>query len=312
MKNSISNREAFSALLIKAAKTDRDIVVLTSDSRGSAGLTAFGEVYPNRHIEVGIAEQNIIGIAAGLAASGMKPIVASPACFMSMRGAEQIKVDIAYSNNPVLLLGISGGVSYGALGMTHHSLQDIALMRAIPNMSAFLPADRFETAAILSDWLNNPRPAYMRIGRNAVEDVYEDEDIGYIPNKSSIVYSGNDAAIITAGETVRIALDAAIQLKNDGIGVSVISMHTIKPLDTEVIIETAKRVKFILTVEEHSIFGGLGGAVCETVSQNAVIKVKILGIPDEPAVSGTASQIFSHYGLTSENIANIIRAEAVR
>lgn len=308
MKNRISNRQAICEALVAAARNDPDIVVLTSDSRGSAGLGPFAEAYPGRMIEVGIAEQNVVGIAAGLAASGKKPIVASPACFLSARSAEQVKVDVAYSQTPVLLLGISGGISYGALGMTHHSLQDIAFMRALPGIDILLPADRFESVSMLKDWLRNPRPAYMRIGRNAGEDVYEDGETRYAPGKATVLHEGGEACVIAAGETVRFALDAAVRLEGEGIGVRVINMHTIKPFDTGAVLDAA-RLGFILTMEEHSVFGGLGGAVCEIVCQNSPVPVRILGIPDEPAVAGNSAQVFQHYGLTCENATSIIRSE---
>lgn len=308
MKNVISNRQVICETLIQAAQHDPDILVLTSDSRGSAGLAPFAEKFPAQLIEVGIAEQNIVGIAAGLAASGKKPIVASPASFLSARSAEQIKIDVAYSHTNVLLLGISGGVSYGALGMTHHSLQDIAFMRAVPGIDILLPADRFESAAMLAEWLHNPRPAYMRIGRNPVEDVYENGDARYIPAKATVMHQGEDACIIAAGEMVRVALDAAILLEGEGFGIRVLNMHTIKPLDMAAVIEAAQ-TPFVVTMEEHSVFGGLGGAVCEVVCQNHPARVAVLGIPDEPAIAGNSAQVFEHYGLKSGCVAEIIRSK---
>lgn len=305
----VSNRQAFCEALIEAAANDPEIIVLTSDSRGSAGLTPFAKAYPERMVEVGIAEQNLVGVAAGLAACGHKPIVASPASFLSVRSAEQVKVDIGYSQNPVLLLGISGGVSYGALGMTHHSLQDIAFIRAIPGIDILLPADRFETVEMLKEWLIRPRPAYMRIGRNPVQDVYEEGDVSYVPAKATVMRDGGDACIIAAGEMVRPALDAALMLEKDGMDVRVLNMHTLKPLDTDSI-KAAAKLGFILTMEEHSIFAGLGGAVCEVVSAHAPATVKILGIPDEPAIAGKSAEVFEHYGLTAQNAAHIIRTQA--
>lgn len=300
--NKIPNREVINNVLVREAKTNKDIMVLASDSRGSAKLTEFANTYPEQFIETGIAEQNIVSVAAGLAASGRKPFVASPACFLSMRSAEQVKVDLAYSNTNVKLIGISGGVSYGALGMSHHSVQDIAVMRAIPNMTVILPADRFETEKMVEALLNEVGPTYVRVGRNPVEDVYESLDYEFCIGKANQLHEGMDVTIIACGETVRIALDAAVLLEQEGIGARVLNMHTLKPLDVDAIIKAAKETGRIITVEEHSIYGGLGSAVAEVVVQNTVVEVKILGIPDEPAIAGTTSEVFEHYGITAEKI----------
>lgn len=306
MSNKISNRQAICNTLLDLAREDSDIVVLTSDSRGSAGLTPFVEAFPAQHIETGIAEQNIVGIASGLAASGKKTVVASPASFLSMRSADQVKVDVAYSQNNVLLLGISGGLSYGALGMTHHSLQDIAMMCAIPGIEVVLPADRFESEAVVRDWQRNPRPMYLRIGRNAVEDVFEDGNAMYRPGKATVIHEGDDAAIVATGEMVLYAKKAAEILKTEGIGVKVLDMHTLKPFDTEAI-EAAAKTGFIVTMEEHSIRGGLGSAVAQAVCTDTPVPVKVLAVPDEPAVAGKSSEVFAHYGLTAQNAAQLIR-----
>lgn len=307
MKNNISNRQAICETLMELACNDADIVVLTSDSRGSAGLAPFAEAFPQQFIEAGIAEQNIVGMAAGLAVSGKKPICASPASFLSMRSAEQVKVDVAYSQTAVVLLGISGGISYGALGMTHHSVQDIALMRTIPGLEVILPADRFESASVIRDLMRRPRAAYVRIGRNPVEDVFEEGSVAYTSGKAVVLHQGNDAAIIASGETVRFALDAAIMLEDEGIGVRVYDMHTIKPLDVAAIRE-AVQTRYVLTMEEASIFGGLGGAVCEVAAQTlGSCPVKIFGLPDEPVVTGKSAEVFRHYGITAENAANEVR-----
>lgn len=303
--NKTSNRQVISETLLNLGKENRDILVLTSDSRGSASLVAFGEELPNQLIEVGIAEQNIVGIAAGLAVSGKKPFVASPACFLSMRSIEQIKVDVAYSEANVKLVGISGGVSYGALGMSHHSLQDLAVTRAIPGLDVMMPADRHETKLMFEKLIDYDRPVYVRIGRNPVEDSYASSNFDFEIGKAVIMNEGNDITIIAIGETVRIALDTAEALKNEGIHCRVINMHTIKPLDTEVIIQAAQETGKIITIEEHSIYGGLGAAVTETVSQHHPVPVKIIGIPDEPAITGTTSEVFEHYGLCVPNIMKI-------
>lgn len=303
--NSIPNRQVICDTLIELGGKDKDIVVLTSDSRGSASMTNFAKELPEQFVEVGIAEQNIVGIAAGLAASGKKPYIASPACFLSMRSIEQVKVDVAYSKTNVKLIGISGGLSYGALGMSHHSLQDIAVMRAIPGINIILPADKHETKKMIEALAENTEPTYIRIGRNPVADVYSSDEYGFEIGKAVTMSEGTDITIIAAGETVKIAMDAADMLKKKGVSCRVLNMHTIKPLDETEIIKAAKETGCIITVEEHSIYGGLGAAVSEVVTQNCPVPMKIVGVPDEPAIPGKSEEVFKHYGLTADNISSI-------
>lgn len=305
--NKITNRQVICETLVEAAKTDKDIFVLASDSRGSASMATFFDTYPENSVELGIAEQNIVGVAAGLAHSDLKPFVTSPACFLSMRSIEQIKVDVAYSNTNVKLIGISGGISYGALGMSHHSVQDIAVVRAIPNMTILIPADRHETKKMTEALVSHVGPTYVRIGRNAVEDVYKNDDYPFEIGKAITIKDGFHATIIACGELVSTAVKTAELLAKENIFVRVINMHTIKPLDEEVIIKAAKETPFIVTLEEHSIYGGLGAAVAEVVSQNAPVPMKILGIPDEPAIAGKSQEVFDYYGLSVENVSTIIK-----
>ncbi|SEK96211.1 transketolase family protein [Paenibacillus sp. OK003] len=303
--NKIPNRQVICDTLLELAKDDRDIMVLASDSRGSAAMAPFANAFPEQFVEVGIAEQNIVGMSAGLAHSGKKPFVTSPACFLSMRSIEQIKVDVAYSRTNVKLIGISGGVSYGALGMSHHSVQDIAVARAIPGLAIVLPADRHETKKLTEALVKYDGGVYVRIGRNPVEDVYESEDYPFEIGKAVIVQEGSDVTIIATGETVRVALDAAKALAENGVSARVINMHTIKPLDEKAIIAAARETGHIITVEEHSIFGGLGAAVAEVVVQHHPVPMKVLGIPDEPAIAGKTAEVFHYYGLTSDNIKQV-------
>ncbi|ASR45820.1 transketolase [Paenibacillus kribbensis] len=303
--NKIPNRQVICETLLSLAKEDRDIMVLASDSRGSAAMAPFAAAYPEQFVEVGIAEQNIVGISAGLAHSGKKPFVTSPACFLSMRSIEQIKVDVAYSGTNVKLIGISGGVSYGALGMSHHSVQDIAVARAIPGLMVLLPADRHETKKMTEALVQHNGGAYVRIGRTAVEDVYSSDDYPFEIGKAVTLREGSDITLIGAGETVRIILDAAELLQQAGVKARVLNMHTIKPLDEEAIIAAARETGGIITVEEHSVFGGLGAAVAEVVVQNQPVPMKVLGIPDEPAIAGKTAEVFEHYGLTPGNINKI-------
>ncbi|CAM4442220.1 transketolase domain-containing protein [Paenibacillus macerans] len=305
MMNTIPNRQVICETLLELAKEDRDIMVLASDSRGSAAMAPFAGTYPEQFVEVGIAEQNIVGMAAGLAHSGKKPFVTSPACFLSMRSIEQIKVDVAYSRTNVKLIGISGGISYGALGMSHHSVQDIAVARAIPGLAIVLPADRHETKKLTEALVKYDGGVYVRIGRNPVEDVYESGDYPFEIGKAVTMKDGKDVTIIAAGETVRVALDAAAALAAEGVSCRVLNMHTIKPLDEAAIIAAAKETGAIITVEEHSIYGGLGAAVAEVVVQNHPVPMKVLGIPDEPAIAGKTAEVFRHYGITGDNIKQV-------
>lgn len=302
--NNIPNREVMNRVLVDEAENYKELVVLTSDSRGSAKLNEFGEKYPERMIEVGIAEQNIVGIASGLAHSGKRPFVASPAPFLSMRSIEQIKVDVAYSDTNVKLIGISGGVSYGELGMSHHSLQDFAVTRAIPNLQVLCPADRFETELMFKELLKTNTPAYVRLGRNPVRDSYENVDYKFEIGKAVELRKGTDITIIGIGETVRVALDAAEILENEGVSVNVINTHTLKPFDEEVVLNSIINTKHVVTVEEHSIYGGLGSRVSELLIKQRDVVQEIIGFPDEELVTGSSDELFDYYGLTGINVAN--------
>lgn len=301
--NNIPNRQVICDVLVEQAAKDKDIVVLCSDSRGSASLSKFADTFPKQFVEIGIAEQNLVSVSAGLAACGKKAYAASPACFLSTRSMEQARVDVAYSNTNVKLIGISGGVSYGALGMTHHSAQDIAVMGTIPNMRVYLPSDRFQTKKLMEALLQDNKPAYIRVGRNAVEDVYAENDIPFEMDKATVVSEGSDVTVIACGEMVKPAKDAAALLKAQGISCRVLDMYCVKPLDTEAVLKAAKETKAIITIEEHSILGGLGSLVSQLVAENHPTRVKCLALPDAPPVSGKSAEVFAYYGLTAENIA---------
>lgn len=301
--NKIPNRQAICEVLMEKAKDDKDIVVLCSDSRGSASLTPYAEAFPDQFVEVGIAEQNLVSISAGLAKCKKKPFAASPACFLSTRSYEQAKVDCAYSDANVTLIGISGGISYGALGMSHHSAQDIAAMSAIPNMRVYLPSDRFQTKHLIEELLLDEKPAYIRVGRNAVEDVYTEENCPFVMDKATVVTEGTDVAIIACGEMVRPAVDAAEILKEQGISATVVDMYCLKPLDKEAVIKAAENAKVVITVEEHAPFGGLGSMVSQIVGSECPRKVVNMALPDAPVITGTSKEVFSYYGLTAEGIA---------
>jgi transketolase len=294
-------RTAITETLVEEGRKNQDLFVVTSDARGSVTLGEFATELPGQFVEVGIAEQNAVGIGAGLALTGKNVFVCGPACFYSARALEQVKVDVAYSRTNVKIVGVSGGVSYGALGATHHSLHDIAVMRTFPGMNVYLPSDRFQSAWLIRHLSHSEERAYVRVGRNAVPDIYSETDT-FVPGKARVLKKGKDIAIVAAGETVYHALKAAERLEKEGIGVTVIDMFTLKPFDEEAIILAAKNTKCILSVEEHSIFGGLGAAVSEITSQYHPIRMKILGIPDENAVHGQPLEVFAHYGLDEAGI----------
>jgi len=305
--NGKPNQDVFSAGLLELAEADRNIVVVTSDSRGSGKLVAYGQKLPEQIVEIGIAEQNLVGVAAGLASAGKKAFAVSPACFLTARALEQIKNDVCYSDNPVRLIGISAGVSYGALGSTHHSLHDFAVLRAINNITIVAPADNFETTEAVKLAVKLNRPLYLRFGKKAMPLLTDDESNGFEFGKGRVIKKGNDVAIIATGETVYPALQSAEKLAEQGIKATVVSMHTIKPLDAELILQLAKDTSAILTVEEHSINGGLGEACASLLLQHRYNKpFKIMGIPDEYTVTGSQTEIFDHYGLSADGIAQAV------
>jgi transketolase len=299
--NTLPCRKVFTDILFELAKEDKRIVTVVTDSRGSVTLDKFAKELPEQLIEVGIAEQDSVGIGAGLALCGKKVFVCGPACFLSARSLEQVKIDVAYSHTNVKILGVSGGVSYGALGMSHHSLHDIAVMRAIAGMTVIFPCDRVETKELTMALVNYDGPAYIRMGRGAVPDVYE-SGLPFEIGKANVISEGNDIALIATGEMVYYALEASKELAKKGIHARVIDMHTIKPLDTVAIVKAAKETGHIVTIEEHSVYSGLGAAVAETVVQSCPVKMKILGIPDETVVTGNSKEVFCYYGLTAEGI----------
>lgn len=299
--SNIACRKAFTDTLLKLAKEDKDIIAVTTDARGSVTLNDFANELPEQLVECGIAEQDAVGISAGLAHSGKKVFCCGPACFYVARSLEQVKVDMAYSKNPVTILGVSGGVAYGALGATHHSLHDIAVLRCFPGMNIFLPCDARQTEKLVKKLVNFNEPAYVRVGRAGVPEVYDNDDFDFEFGKANMLMDGTDVTIVAAGETVYHAFEAGKQLAAKGIKARVLDCSSIKPFDTEAINKAALETGRIITVEEHSKFAGLGGIVCETIAENPV-PVKILGIPDENAVHGTNKEIFHHYGLDAEGI----------
>ena len=297
-----ANKQVVCQVLMEKVVADKDIVVLCSDSRGSGSMTDFANAFPEQFVEVGIAEQNLVTISAGLASCGKKAVAVSPASFLSTRSMEQIKVDVAYSHTNVKLLGISGGVSYGALGMTHHSNNDIAVISSIPGMRVYLPSDRWQTRKLFEALMEDREPAYIRVGRNAVEDVYAESNVPFVMDRATVLQEGCDVAIIACGEMVKAAKEAGQMLAEQGISAEVVDMYCLKPLDKEAIKRIAAKCKAVITIEEHVWIGGLGSMVCQVLCCTKPLPVKCLTLPDSPVVTGKSQQVFDYYGLNADGI----------
>lgn len=302
LKMGRANLEEFAATLEELAKANPNIVAVTSDSRGSGKLAPFGKALPKQIVEVGIAEQNLVGITAGLAACGKKSFGVSPSCFLTARSLEQIKNDVCYSDVPAVLVGISSGTSYGALGTTHHSLHDLAVLRALNNLTIIVPADNFESREAIKFAAEATKPVFVRFGKAAMYGLHTPAT-KFEVGKAITLREGNDVAFIANGETVVHTVLAAAQLAERGIPARVLSVHTVKPLDAEAILKAGRECKAIVTVEEHMVNGGLGEAVASTLLQAGVAKpFRIVGIPDEETVPGAQADIFRHYGISMEGL----------
>ena len=303
LKKGRANLEEFADTLQALATVDRNIIAVTSDSRGSGKLAPFGKALPKQIVEVGIAEQNLVGITAGLAACGKKSFGVSPSCFLTARSLEQIKNDLCYSNVPGVLVGISAGVSYGALGSTHHSIHDLAVLRAINNLTIIVPADNFETREAVRYAARATRPVFLRFGKSAMFDV-NPAGAKFEAGKAATLRDGRDVAFLATGETVVHALLAAEQLAAAGLSARVISFHTVKPLDTAAILAAGRDCRAVITVEEHMVHGGLGEAVAATLLTAGLRPAfRIVGFPDEDTVTGAQADIFRHYGISMEGLA---------
>jgi transketolase len=302
-----ANLEVFSETLLSLAQKDRNILAVTSDSRGSGKLTPFAESLPDQIVEVGIAEQNLVGVAAGLASTGKIVYAVSPASFLSARALEQIKNDVCYSDRPVKLIGISAGVSYGALGSTHHATHDLAALRAVNNITIIVPADNFETAEAIKAAAKMSRPIYIRFGKRPTYHLHR-PGTEFEVGKSITIRDGRDVTFIATGETVYHALMAAVALEKEGLSCRVTSMHTVKPLDTKAVLRAASDCRAIVTVEEHSICGGLGEACAAALMQAGLtVPLQIVGFPDEYMVTGGQTEILRHYGISADGLAETAR-----
>lgn len=298
-----ANLEVFSETLLSLARKDKNVLAVTGDSRGSGKLVPFAANVPEQIVEVGIAEQNLVGISAGLTSTGKIVYAVSPASFLTARALEQIKNDVCYSDQPVKLIGISAGVSYGALGSTHHSTHDLAVLRAINNIVIIVPADNFETAEAVKAAAAMSHPVYIRFGKRPMYHLHR-PDTRFEVGKSITIRQGTDITFIATGETVYHALMAGMVIEKKGLTCRVVSMHTVKPLDAEAVLSAASDSRALVTVEEHSISGGLGEACAAVLMQAGLsIPFKIVGLPDEYTVTGNQMDIFSHYGISAEGLA---------
>jgi Transketolase, C-terminal subunit len=293
-------RDAFVATIESLAQEDERVIVVCNDSIGSSKLGGFQQKFPHRLVNVGIAEQVMIGVAAGLANGGKRPFVSGASCFLTARGLEQIKVDLAYSNANVTVCAMSPGVAYGELGPTHHSIEDIAWLRAIDNLVLVVPADPLETEQALRAAAAYDGPVFVRVSRMGVPSVYS-SDYRFEIGRAARLAEGADVTLVANGTMVSRALDAAALLAVDGVGARVVSMPTVKPLDLAEIAAAAEETGAIVTIEEHSVYGGLGGAVAEAVVAQRPVPMRILGFPGF-APTGSASWLLEHFGLTGVGI----------
>jgi transketolase len=296
-------RDAYSAALLTLARDDHDVVVVVNDSIGSSKLDTYKRELPDQLVNVGIAEQNMIGIAAGLENGGKTPFVSGAGCFLTARGMEQIKVDLAYSRRHVVLCAQSPGLAYGALGATHHSIEDVAWMRVIPVMTVIVPADPVETEQALRWAYRHDGPVYLRISRSKVPAVHGG-DYTFAPGRSVLLRDGADVTIIANGTVLHRAVAAAELLARQGIETRLLSMACVKPLDEAAVLAAAAQTAAILTVEEGLASGGLGGAVAELVSRVRPTFVDSLGLADTFAPTGSTSWLLDHFGMSPVGIAN--------
>jgi len=304
-KTTYDSRVAFAEELIRLAREDDRIVVVCNDSVGSSNLGEFRKLFPDRLINVGIAEQDMVGVGAGLANGGLIPFVSAAAPFLTGRALEQIKADVAYSQAHVVLCGQSPGMSYGELGPTHHSIEDLSWLRAVADLPVVVPVDPAQTRAAVRWAATYPGPSYMRVGRYPVPALTTDET-PFEFGKATLLCDGDDVAIIATGTASSRALDAARILKTEGFSARVLSVAFIEPLDTDAVLAAA-RTGGIVTVEEATTTGGLGAAVASLLAQHRPTPMRILGVPRSFAPTGSASFLLEHFGLTTEGIATATR-----
>ncbi|NTW01489.1 MAG: transketolase family protein [Oscillochloris sp.] len=301
MSNLYDCRDAFASTLEQIALSDPRICVVANDSIGSSKVGGFAKRFPERIINVGIAEQNMVGVAAGLANAGKMPFVCAASCFLTGRALEQIKADVAYSDANVKLCGMSPGMAYGELGPTHHSIEDLAWTRAIPNLTVIVPADPIETEQAVRFAAAQRGPVFLRISRMGVPIVH-DATYEFMVGRASLLRQGSDVTLIANGTTVPRALEAAALLSSEGISARVLNMASIRPLDREAILAAAHETGRIVTVEEHTIYGGLGSAVAEVVCTTYPVPMRMVGVPGVFAPTGSTAWLFEHFGITAAGI----------
>ena len=301
-----SIRKAFGKTLAEIGELNEKIVVMDADLACSTQTKIFADKFPDRFFDCGIAEQNMLATAAGLASEGKIPFVASFAVFVTGRTYDQIRNGICYPNFNVKIVGTHGGVTVGEDGATHQALEDISLMRGLPHMTVIVPADCKECQEAIKYAALHEGPTYIRIPRSNVPDIF-DENYSFNIQKAVVVEEGTDASIFTNGETLAEVLLAAEELKKENINLEVINVPVVKPLDSQTVIESVKKTKLAITVENHSIIGGLGSAICETLADKLTSKVYRIGVNDEFGQSGTAEELIEHYGLDSKTLATKIK-----
>lgn len=304
-----ATRESFGEALCELAKTNKDIVVLDADLSAATKTSIFAKEYPERFFDCGIAEQNMIGVAAGLAASGKIPVAASFAMFATGRAFEQIRNSVAYPNLNVKIAGSHAGISTGEDGATHQCLEDIGIMRTIPNMVVLNPADHYEMIEATKAAISYDGPVYIRLGRLAVDSFNDPQTYKFELGKGITMTEGDDITVIATGLCVNEARKAVESLKDEGINARLINIHTIKPIDRDIIIKAAKETGKIITVEEHNVIGGLGDAVCEVTSSECPVKVRRIGVYDRFGYSGPAKELLEIFGMTESNIKKVIKEE---
>jgi transketolase len=301
-KSASQTRLAYGQALLQLAAIDPDVVVLSADTQDLLGIREYIELYPDRFIEVGIAEQNKIGISAGLATVGLKPYVCGYAPFVTARGLEQVRNDVAYANQNVVIGAAASGISLGVSGGTHHAVEDLATMRSFANMNVIVPADVDETYKATLASIDIDGPVYIRLGGRTPDPTVTDPNAEFTFGKATELRSGNDVTIIACGVMVAMAVQASDTLKAEGINARVLNMSTIKPLDTDAILKAAAETRGIVTAEEHHVTGGLGGAVAEFLVEHHPIKMRIIGLGDTFAVVGPTGPLRARYGMSAENI----------
>lgn len=306
-------RDAYARALEEMAEKDARVCAVINDSLSSAKMKNFKAKYPERFINVGIAEQNMVGVGSGLANGGMIPYLCGASCFLTARAMEQVKVDLAYSNANVRICGMSSGMAYGQLGPTHHSIEDLAWMRILPNMTVVVPADPIETDAVMRYSLEHAGPMFLRISRIPVRPVHDD-NYKFILGKAVVLRRGYDVTLIANGVVVSRALDAAEILAGQGVEARVLNMSTLKPIDRESVIRAARETQGIVTAEEGLTAGGLGGAVAEILATAHPAPMRMVGVPDIFAPTGTAEYLLDHFGISAHGIAKaalgLLRREA--